>query len=228
MEQLLVLLALLCTAHAIEQDLSEKVFTFPVTSATSNVKLTASVEQPLNALTLCMRFHSTETRGQALFSLAVPSQQNAFLLFKPSVGVYRLHIKDSSLDIRGLPDETDEWNSICWTWDSSTRLTTLWVNGKRSARNVLASTGPLTGAPILILGQDQDTYGGGFDASQSFVGDITDVHLWNSVISPCEIRFYTEGNAFTPGNLLSWKNLEYSIRGTVFVEKSDFDKLICY
>ena len=209
-------------------DLSEKVFTFPVTTGTANVKLTTSTKEPLRALTLCMRFHSTETRSQSLFSLAVPSRDNAFLLFKPSVGVYRLHINGPSIDIAGLPDDTDEWNSVCWTWDSTTGLTTLWVNGKRSARKVLSPSATLTGVPSIILGQEQDTYGGGFEQSQSFVGDITDVHLWNSVISPCEIRFYMEGNAFTHGNLLNWKNLEYSTTGTVFVEKSDFDKLNCY
>ncbi len=175
-----------------------------------------------------MRFHSSLTRGQTLFSLAIPSEDNAFLLYKPSVGVYRLHVKGTALDINGLPDNLDEWNSVCWTWDSTYGLTTLWVNGKRSARKILQRGGTLTGVPSIILGQEQDSYGGGFDQSQSFVGDITDVHLWDSIISPCEIRFYMEGNNLTPGNLLNWKNLQYSTTGTVYVEKSDFDKLSCY
>ncbi|XP_073345561.1 serum amyloid P-component-like [Pagrus major] len=228
MERLLLLLALFCIGHAAFHDLSAKVFTFPLDSGTANVKFTASVEQPITALTVCMRFHSTHTRAQTLFSLAVPSQDNAFLLYKPSVGVYRIHVKGTALNIKGLPDETGEWNSVCWTWDSTDGLTTLWVNGKRSARKVLERSTTLTGAPSIILGQDQDTYGGGFDPTQSFSGDITDVHLWNRVISPCEIRFFMEGNAFTPGNILSWNNLQYTINGSVHVEKSDFDKLSCY
>ncbi|XP_070783491.1 C-reactive protein-like [Enoplosus armatus] len=228
MKQLLFLLALVCTSRAAHQDLSEKVFTFPLDSATSFVKLNASAQQPITALTVCARFHSTKTRSQTLFSLAVPSQSNAFLLYKPSVGVYRLHVHGVALDINGLPDDTDEWNSVCWTWDSTHGLTTLWVNGKRSARSILAQGATLTGAPIIVLGQDQDSYGGAFDRTQSFVGDITDVHLWDSVISPCEIRFFMEGNAITPGNLLNWKNLRFSTTGSVYVEKSDFDKLSCY
>ncbi|XP_051273145.1 C-reactive protein-like [Dicentrarchus labrax] len=228
MEQLLFLLALLCTAHAAQQDLSEKVFTFPLDKGAAAVRLTASIEQPITALTVCMRFYSTQTRPQSLFSLAVPSESNAFLLYKPSMGVYRLHIKGTALDIKGLPDNTDEWNSVCWTWESSSGLTTLWVNEKRSARKILERRTTLNGPPSIILGQDQDSYGGGFDPNQSFVGDITDVHLWDSVIIPCEIRFYMEGYAFTPGNLLNWKNLQYSTNGSVYVERSDFDKLTCY
>ncbi|XP_076616875.1 serum amyloid P-component-like [Chaetodon auriga] len=228
MEQRLFLLTLLCTTYAAQQDLSEKLFAFPLDKGTSNVKLFASVEQPITALTLCMRFFSSLSRGQSLFSLAVPSNDNAFLLYKPQIGVYRLHVNGMSLDIHGLPDVTDEWNSVCWTWDSSNGFTTLWINGKRSPRKILEPKATLTGAPSIILGQEQDSYGGGFDPNQSFIGDITDVHLWNSAISPCEIRSFMEGSAFVPGNVLNWKNLQYSITDSVYVENSDFDKLICF
>ncbi|XP_041672229.1 C-reactive protein-like [Cheilinus undulatus] len=228
MKLLLIFLALLCAGHAVEQDLSEKVFVFPVSSANSYVKPIATLEQPLTAATMCMRYFSSLTRAQTLFSLATPAQSNAFLLYKPSVGVYRLHINGAPLDVPGLPDQTDEWNSVCWTWDSNNGLNTVWVNGKRSGRKILGAKASITGVPIIILGQDQDSYGGGYDQAQSFVGDITDVHLWNSAISPCEIKLYIEGSAFTPGNLLNWKNLRYSTTGSVYEEQSDFDKLACF
>uniref|UniRef100_UPI003AAFD6B4 C-reactive protein-like n=1 Tax=Centroberyx gerrardi TaxID=166262 RepID=UPI003AAFD6B4 len=210
------------------QNLSESVFTFPLATGTSHVKLTANVQQPIAAMTVCLRFHSELTRAQSLFSLATPTDPNALLLYKPSVGVYRVHIKGTSLNIGGQPDITDEWNSVCWTWDSTSGLTAVWVNGKRSARKVLKRGATISGTPSIILGQEQDTYGGGFQENQSFVGDITDVHFWDSVISPCEIRFYMEGNTFAHGNILNWKDLQCTPTGTVHVEKSDFDKLSCY
>nr|XP_020516814.1 C-reactive protein-like [Labrus bergylta] len=228
MKQLLILLAVLCAGHAEEKDLSGKVFTFPVQSATSSVQLIANVEQPLTVLTMCMRFFSSLTRAQSLFSLDIPSQSNAFLLFKLSVGVYRLHVNGATLKISGLPDDINEWNSVCWTWDSTSGLTALWVNEKRSPRAIMGAKVSLTGVPSIILGQDQDTYGGGFDQSQSFVGEISDVHMWDKVISPCEIRFYMDGSGFTPGNLLNWKNLRFSTTGTVYEEQSDFNKLSCF
>lgn len=156
--------------------------------------------------------------------MATQSESNAFLLFKPSLGVYRLHVKGTALDINRLPDHTDKWNSVCWTWDSTSGLTTMWANGKRSARKILAHKAILNGPFNIILGQDQDSYGGGFDPNQSFSGDITDVHLWDSVQSPCQIRLYMEGNAFSPGNLLNWKSLQYYASDSVYVENSDFDK----
>lgn len=174
-----------------------------------------------------MRFFSSVSRAQSLFSLAVRSNDNAFLLFKPSVGVYRLHVLGAALDIRGLPDDPDAWNSVCWTWESSTGVTTLWVNNKRSTRRILQQGARLDGVPSIILGQEQDRYGGGFDETQSFVGDITDVHLWDRVVTACDVRMYMEGNPFSPGNLLSWTSLQYVTSGSVHVETSDFDKLHC-
>lgn len=78
-----------------------------------------------------------------------------------------------------------------------------------------------------MLVQEQDSYGGGFDVSQSFVGEVTDVHFWDSVISPCEIQLYMELNRFTPGNILNWKALEFTVEGKVFIERSEF-RSECY
>ncbi|XP_023664918.1 C-reactive protein-like isoform X3 [Paramormyrops kingsleyae] len=67
-------------------------------------------------------------------------------------------------------------------------------------------------------GQEQDSYGGGFNAHQSFVGDITDVHMWDHALSPCQIQNYITHASFSPGNVISWKALEYVKQGSVTVE----------
>merc|ERR1711937_248766 len=46
----------------------------------------------------------------------------------------------------------------------------------------------------LVLGQDQDNVGGGFDASQSYQGDIYDLNLWEYALSEDEVSFlYSSG-----------------------------------
>ncbi|XP_041672001.1 serum amyloid P-component-like [Cheilinus undulatus] len=224
MKLLLIFLASLCAGHAGKRDCSEELFAFPVSSNDSFVKPLPLEKQPLTAATVCMRYFSSLTRAQTLFSLATPAHSNAFLLYKPSVGVYRLHINGESLEVSGLPDETNKWNSVCWTWKSKGGLNTVWVNGKRSGRKILGANASITGDPIIILGQDQDNYGGGFDKAESFVGDITDVQMWNSAISPCEISLYINGCNVPPGNVLNWKHLFSLIAGSVYKEQSDFVK----
>ncbi|KAL3060279.1 hypothetical protein OYC64_014775 [Pagothenia borchgrevinki] len=85
----------------------------------------------------------------------------------------------------------------------------------------------ISGPIIIVLGQDQDSHGGGFDIKQSFVGMMSDVHMWDHVLSPCEIQNYVHHLNFPPGNVLNWNELEFQIIGRVLIE--DKQKVeICY
>ena len=45
----------------------------------------------------------------------------------------------------------------------------------------------------MVLGQDQDSPGGGFNASQAYVGDLDDLWLYRRVLSAEAIRAIYEG-----------------------------------
>lgn len=75
---------------------------------------------------------------------------------------------------------------------------------------------------ILQSLQEQDSHGGGFDIKQSFVGMMSDVHMWDYILSPCEIHSYMDDLNFTPGNVLNWRALEFQISDRVLIE----DKLM--
>ena len=60
-------------------------------------------------------------------------------------------------------------------------------------------------------------------ASKSFVGMMTDVHMWNYALSPCEIKRYMEDLNFTPGNVVNWRALEFETVGKVLLEEDQKD-----
>ncbi|XP_036404150.1 serum amyloid P-component-like isoform X1 [Megalops cyprinoides] len=227
MEKLVFFLVLFtgCSAKY-EADLKGKVFTFPLVSTNSYVELQPDMEGSLSAVTVCLRSFPDNKRANTLFSLATPSHMNAFLLYQSEVGAYRVHINDMRYDFFGLPDHLNKWNSVCWTWDSRTGITQVWVNGMRSVRIMLYADGVIAGAPSIILGQEQDTYGGGFDKAQCFLGELTDVHMWNYVLTPCEINSYMSDISFTPGNVLNWRAINYTVHSNVFVEENQLHA--CY
>ena len=66
--------------------------------------------------------------------------------------------------------------------------------------------------------QEQDRMGGDFDADQSFVGMMSDVHMWNYVLSPCEIQRFMDDVNFSPGNVLNWRALDFETVGKVVLE----------
>ncbi|XP_056149377.1 serum amyloid P-component-like [Lampris incognitus] len=218
--QLLFFFILCLCSLAVSQGLSHKQVTFPDGPDAPRVVLHTSV-QKISAMTLCQRFFSDLPRYQSLFSLATRQNSNAVLLGRESAGSYSMYLGSARYVISGLPEKQFEWNSICWTWSTNTGLSQVWLNGKRTVQKRLTAS-VLTGDLSIILGQEQDSFGGAFDSKQSFEGDITDVHVWDSVLPACQISSYMNGIISTPGNILNWEALKYDIVGSVFVQESDF------
>ncbi|KAM9852236.1 C-reactive protein-like [Aulostomus maculatus] len=213
----LLVLVMLTACAASPQDLSGKMFTFPQKSNVAHVKLTAS-RQDFSAVTVCYRSFTDLKADHTLFSLATPFFDNDFLLFwRESSQELQPHIRNERVEFNQNDYKLNMWHSICSTWDATSGLTQLWFDGKPSTRKLI-STAKITGDPIIILGQEQDSHGGGFSADQSFVGMMSDVHMWDYVLSPCEIQNYVDDLNFTPGNVLNWRALDFQIVDRVLIE----------
>lgn len=149
--------------------------------------------------------------------MATAVHSNGFLLFKPDAPVIQMYARDDKTDFQSLLLPPNTWHSLCTTWNAENGLAQLWLNGNPTIKRFI-KTGKITGALSVILGQEQDTFGGGFDAKQSFVGILGNFHMWNHVLPASEIRQYMNGMYFTPGNVFNWKDLHYELTGSVFVE----------
>ncbi|XP_068179970.1 serum amyloid P-component-like [Antennarius striatus] len=216
--KVLGLLCLLTTCSAVIQDLSGKMFTFPQQSNTAHVRLTTNI-QAFTTFTLCHRSFTDLRRDHILFSMSTSSSANTILIFWDEANKeMEAHIKDIRAEYQGLDYKPNMWHSICTTWDSSTGLLQMWFNGQFLIRKYTNAGSTIRGSSIIILGQEQDSHGGGFDSKQCFLGMMSDVHMWNYILSPCEIHNYVDDRNFTPGNVLSWKSLDFQINGKVLTE----------
>ncbi|XP_041649917.1 serum amyloid P-component-like [Cheilinus undulatus] len=216
MEKFVLLMVMFATCWATPQDLTGKVFVFPKQTNTDHVKLLTSKKQ-FNSVTVCFRFLTDLSREYGLFSLATPSFTNDFLLFKPNSDAMRMHALDAHTDFLSLQYPPNTWHSMCGAWRSDNGLAQLWMDGKPSIKRFI-KRGPIRGAPITILGQEQDSYGGTFDVNQSFLGMISQLHMWDYALSHGEIKRYMDNANFTPGNVFNWRALEFEITGDIFVE----------
>ncbi|XP_071325290.1 C-reactive protein-like isoform X1 [Trachinotus anak] len=195
-----------------------KMFTFPQETNSAHVKLIAP-QQTFNAVTVCHRSFTDLKRDHALFSLAIPSSSNEFLIFWDDTNKeMEPHIKAAKVEYGRLDYKPNMWHSICTTWDSTSGLVQLWFNGQPSIRKFISSGSSISGTTIIILGQEQDSHGGGFTIKQSFVGMMSDVHMWDYILSPCEIHNYVDEQNFTPGNVLNWRALDFEIVDKVLIE----------
>lgn len=201
------------------EDMSTKVFVFPEESATSYVSLEAESKKPLNAFTVCLRIFTalSISRGFSIFSYATQKSSNDILIFWNkdegySVGVGGPEILFNVLEVPEAPTH------ICTSWESATGIVEFWVDGKPKARKSLHKGYTVETNASIILGQEQDSYGGGFDAQQSFVGDIGEVNMWDFVLSPEQINTVYLGGTLSP-SVLNWQALKYEAQGDdVFIK----------
>ncbi|XP_075463660.1 C-reactive protein-like [Ascaphus truei] len=221
MGRMLGLLLLLAGVSGVlaQTDMTDKVFLFPEESVDSYVRLKPAKNGPFDKLTVCLRSYSELTRSHSLFSLVTPSGDNDFVLYIDSdFDSYRLSV---SVGIKGLyynltDSYTLQWRSTCVSWDSSTGIIQLWVNGKPYPRKVFQKGYKINANPIIVIGQDQ--YDGQIYADYSFVGEITDVHMYDEILSEQNIRnvlYYSD----IGGNVINWKSLEYSLGGNVTMQQ---------
>ena len=75
--------------------------------------------------------------------------------------------------------------------------------------HVISSTG------TLVIGQDQDSVGGGFQDKQSFIGELSDLNVWNRVLSSQEILKMSRSCHGAVGNVKKWADFRSGIRGAV-------------
>ncbi|XP_059195368.1 C-reactive protein-like [Centropristis striata] len=212
-----LLLAMLsgCAAHP--RDLSGKMFTFPQQTATARVQMTST--RDFSAVTVCHRSFTDIKRDHILFSMATSTNANSLLIFWDEANKeMEPHIKDKKSEYGGLDYKPNMWHSICTTWDSTTGLVQLWFDSLPLIRKYVTSGSSIRGNTIIILGQEQDSHGGGFDLKQCFVGMMSDLHMWDYVLSGCEIQKYMDDLNFNPGNVLNWGALDFQIFDRVLIE----------
>lgn len=67
----------------------------------------------------------------------------------------------------------------------------------------------------ILLWSLQDVVGGHFDAGQAFVGELSQVNIWDRVLKPAEIQSMANCSTYIPGNVISWlaSNVEVFGRG---------------
>ncbi|XP_075186188.1 serum amyloid P-component-like [Anomaloglossus baeobatrachus] len=209
-DRMLIWLMLWISGALGQRDMEDKLFAFPKESSTSYVRLLPEYSGPFSEATVCMRFHSNLTREYSLFSLATLSRHNAFLLYyypgKRNQFLLSVDNEDHYYDLQG--NNFTEWTSICATWNSSTWV--LWIDATKYNKNGKQKDVKISANPIIIIGQEQDSYGGNFKASESFVGEITDVNMWNKTLTDENIMDYFATDEMS-GNIINWNALDYKV-----------------
>ncbi|XP_029998103.1 pentraxin-4-like [Sphaeramia orbicularis] len=111
------------------------------------------------------------------------------------------------LPISSLMDS--RWHHLCVVWSSIQGR--FWHYNNRR----LASTGSdfrkgweIPGGGSVVLGQEQDSVGGGFDRAEGFAGQMAGFRIWDRVLSPSEVEGVAEGRGVPRGVVLGMEDIK--------------------
>ncbi|XP_026208552.1 sushi, von Willebrand factor type A, EGF and pentraxin domain-containing protein 1 isoform X2 [Anabas testudineus] len=176
--------------------------------------------------TFWMRSSDTTNYGTPV-SYAVEGSDNAFLLIDYNGWVLYVNGKERITDCPAV--NTGHWYHIGVSWRSWDGDWRIYINGKPSDGGKGLSVGTtIPGGGALVLGQDQDQRGEGFNPVESFVGSISQLNIWDRVLTPQQVKVLASScpasHVTHRGNVLAWPDF---LNGAIGRVKVNLSSIFC-
>ncbi|XP_036003609.1 pentraxin fusion protein isoform X1 [Fundulus heteroclitus] len=187
---------------------------FPSETSTSYVEMIPKKPLRLKAFTLCMRV-ATELSGEReiiLFAYRTPDFDE-LNVWRELDGRLSFYLSGGGVLFQ-VPGLGALQTRLCFTWDSSSGATALFIDDRKSLTKIYRKGHTIRAGGRVLLGQDPDNYLGGFDINQSFVGEISEVNLWDYVLPDTAVQDMMTAK-MTGGNVLDWETVELRPDGEV-------------
>ncbi|XP_013390765.1 neuronal pentraxin-2 [Lingula anatina] len=179
----------------------------------------------MTAITACLWAKTTFAASHLIhhLSYAVSGSHNAFLTGYEGNGniffyIFRQRITTS---IPSSEMSDGAWHHWCFAWNNGVGAWSVFRDGMPAARGTGFQTSrsiPPNGT--WIVGQDQDSVGGGFDVYQAYVGDITSVNVWNT--NNVNVTAMANCGENLGGNVISWDTVTKESH-----EMSTYGEVLC-
>uniref|UniRef100_A0A8B9HUE0 Pentraxin 4, long n=1 Tax=Astyanax mexicanus TaxID=7994 RepID=A0A8B9HUE0_ASTMX len=181
---------------------------FPSASTENYVTFRTRFLTSIHELSICTWLRVDAEYMGTLLSYATEANDNTLVLYGRRSSLlgnmdfvigdpaYRELTTDHMLD--------GQWHHICVVWSS--------IEGRfwHYMDRRLISTGSrfqkgyeIPPGGSFILGQEQDTLGGGFDQAEAFVGRLAGFALWTRALSPAEVSGLASGRGMPRGAVLT-------------------------
>ncbi|XP_026019776.1 pentraxin fusion protein-like [Astatotilapia calliptera] len=212
-----VILFLIVVSTTLAGSVTIKTLVFSTETSTNYVEMIPQRPMNLRSFTLCMRV-ATELSGRREVILFAYRTRNydELHVWRELDGRLSFYLAGDPVLFK-VPELGALQTHLCITWDSTSGLAALFLDGKRSLSKIYRKGHTVRAGGRVILGQDPDSFLGDFDSDQSFVGEIFDVNMWDTVLADSVIQGIFAGKREPRGNVLDWERTELRINGDVKV-----------
>ncbi|KAM9329386.1 sushi, von Willebrand factor type A, EGF and pentraxin domain-containing protein 1 [Gastrophryne carolinensis] len=180
----------------------------------------------LSAITCAFWMQSSDVTNYGTpISYAIDSSDNAFLLTDYNGWVLYVNGKERITDCPSVND--GRWHHIVVTWTSTDGTWKVYIDGRLSDGGKGLSVGMhIPGGGALVLAQEQDQRGEGFNPAESFVGSISQLNIWDYPLSLEQVKSLASScpHELQKGNVLAWADF---LPGVVGRTKVDYNSKFC-
>nr|XP_046272074.1 pentraxin-4 [Scatophagus argus] len=197
----------------------DSMLVFPSASADNYVAFSLTLPD-LPELSVCLWLRVEASQVGTLLSYATDDNDNQLVLYGRHSSASSASSSSSlSLDFvigdpayRRLPASLlldTRWHHFCFVWSS--------IQGRfwhysdwhlTSAGSNFRKGWEIPGGGSVILGQEQDAVGGGFDPAEGFAGQMAGFRVWNRVLSPSEVEGVAQGRGVPRGVVLGMEDIK--------------------
>nr|XP_034194420.1 sushi, von Willebrand factor type A, EGF and pentraxin domain-containing protein 1-like [Osmia lignaria] len=199
---------------------SDYVVQFTKSGTTDYVSMKGPVTNLLE-LTMCLWLQSKDTFNYGtVLSYATSYYDNAFTLTDYNGLVIYINGQKVVTDIKV---NDGHWHFICITWESEYGYWNIFIDGfLRDNGTHLAKGSVVQGSGTLVIGQEQDRMGGGFSELESFLGKLTLLDIWSTVLKTTDVHHLFNTCDKYHGNVIAWSQVQEHIHGDVAILGSPF------
>ncbi|XP_053975953.1 sushi, von Willebrand factor type A, EGF and pentraxin domain-containing protein 1-like [Hylaeus volcanicus] len=172
-------------------------------------------------LTVCLWLQSKDTFNYGtVLSYATRHYDNAFTLTDYNGLVIYINGQKVVTDIKV---NDGYWHFICITWENGNGSWNAFMDGfLRDNGTRLAKRSTVQGNGTFVIGQEQDRVGGGFSESESFLGKLTLLDIWSTVLTAEDVKRLFSTCEKYHGNVVAWSQMQEHVRGDVAILSSPF------
>ena len=176
-------------------------------------------ESSVTAFTYTFWLRSSDnTYAGTTLSCSDGTQHNEILLY--NYNGFTPHIAGASI-ASGIDGTDGTWNHWAWQWQSSDGIHKIYKNGILVWTSSAHQQGITLQIENIVIGQEQDSFGGGFDAGQAVDGEMADIRLYLTYLDAHAIHaIYQRHYGFDSSLLIAWDLSDTDVDDAVVDDQS--------
>lgn len=196
------------------------VLNFEKSGINDYVQLTGP-KQNLTEISFCVWLQTNDTLNYGvILSYATPSSDNMFTF--TDYNGFVLYVNGANV-ITDIKINDGLWHFICVSWQSERGIYEIYLDGNVQSSGIdLAANAVIIANGSMTIGQEQDEMGSDFSETESFIGKLAYLDLWDHTLTqPAVNDLYMSCEPYL-GNLIPWTDFKANIHGNIQVMSSPF------